>query len=416
MVPQVGVLADLCFPRPVRAQVSEYRDLWHPEQKVHMSRKIPLSRPDISPREIEAVIDVLHSDTLSIGPRLEEFEQMVAKLTQRRHAVGIANGTCGLHCCMIAAGVGAGHEVITTPFSFVASTNCILYVGAKPVFVDIDPKTLNLDVTKVKAAITPRTKAIVAIEVFGHPGGMQELEQIAQQHELVLIEDACEGFGGFDGKKPIGSFGRAGVFGFYPNKQITTGEGGMIVTDDDAFAALCRSLRNQGRDGMSWLAHQRLGFNYRLNEISAALGIAQMQRLDDILDKRRKVAHMYMERLMTSRFLILPTLSDDDVMSWFVFVVRLNDLFESGDRDSVMTDLRAMGIGCNNYFPPIHLQPYMVEQFGFREGDFPVTEYVAARTLALPFFGRMTGKQVNTVCDALEGILEKTLLERKGRF
>jgi perosamine synthetase len=381
-----------------------------------MSRKIPLSRPDISPREIDAVVDVLSSDTLSIGPRLDEFEQMVAKLTQRRHAVGIANGTCGLHCCMIAAGVGPGHEVITTPFSFVASTNCILYVGAKPVFLDIDPKTLNLDVTKVKAAITPRTKAIVAVEVFGHPGGMQELEQIAQQHELVLIEDACEGFGGFDGKKPIGSFGRASVFGFYPNKQITTGEGGMIVTDDDAFAAVCRSLRNQGRDGMSWLAHQRLGFNYRLNEISAALGIAQMQRLDDILDKRRKVAHMYMERLMTSRFLILPTLSDDDVMSWFVFVVRLNDLFESGDRDSVMTDLRAMGIGCNNYFPPIHLQPYMVEQFGFREGNFPVTEYVAARTLALPFFGRMTGKQVNTVCDALEGILEKTLLERKGRF
>jgi perosamine synthetase len=381
-----------------------------------MSRKIPLSRPDISPREIDAVVDVLNSDTLSIGPRLDEFEQMVAKLTQRRHAVGIANGTCGLHCCMIAAGVGPGHEVITTPFSFVASSNCILYVGAKPVFVDIDPKTLNLDVSKVKAAITPHTKAIVAVEVFGHPGGMQELEQIAQQHELVLIEDACEGFGGFDGKKPIGSFGRASVFGFYPNKQITTGEGGMIVTDDDAFAAVCRSLRNQGRDGMSWLAHQRLGFNYRLNEISAALGIAQMQRLDDILDKRRKVAHMYMERLMTSRFLILPTLSDDDVMSWFVFVVRLNDLFESGDRDSVMTDLRGMGIGCNNYFPPIHLQPYMVEQFGFQAGDFPVTEYVAARTLALPFFGRMTGKQVNTVCDALEGILEKTLMERKGRF
>jgi perosamine synthetase len=381
-----------------------------------MSRKIPLSRPDISPREIDAVVDVLNCDTLSIGPRLDEFEQMVAKLTQRRHAVGIANGTCGLHCCMIAAGVGPGHEVITTPFSFVASTNCILYVGAKPVFVDIDPKTLNLDVTKVKAAITPRTKAIVAVEVFGHPGGMQELEQIARQHELVLIEDACEGFGGFDGKKPIGSFGRASVFGFHPNKQITTGEGGMIVTDDDAFAALCRSLRDQGRDGMSWLAHQRLGFNYRLNEISAALGIAQMQRLDDILDKRRKVAHMYMERLMTSRFLILPTLSDDDVMSWFVFVVRLNDLFESGDRDSLMTDLRAMGIGCNNYFPPIHLQPYMVEQFNFQAGDFPITEYVAARTLALPFFGRMTGKQVNTVCDALEGILEKTLLSRKGRF
>jgi perosamine synthetase len=245
---------------------------------------------------------------------------------------------------------------------------------------------------------------------------MQELEQIARQHELVLIEDSCEGFGGLDGKRPIGSFGRASVFGFYPNKQITTGEGGMIVTDDDAFAAVCRSLRNQGRDGMSWLAHQRLGFNYRLNEISAALGIAQMQRVDDILDKRRKVAHMYMERLMTSRFLILPTLSDDDVMSWFVFVVRLNDLFEVGDRDSVMMELRGLGIGCNNYFPPIHLQPYMVERFNYQAGDYPVTEYVAARTIALPFFGRMTGKQVNTVCDALEGILEKTLLGRKGRF
>jgi perosamine synthetase len=380
------------------------------------ARKIPLSRPDISPREIEAVVDVLQSDTLSIGPRIEEFEQMVAKLTNRRYGVGVANGTCGLHCCMIAAGVDEGHEVITTPFSFVASTNCILYVGAKPVFVDIDPKTLNLDVEKVKAAITPRTKAIVAVEVFGHPGGMQELEQIARQHELVLIEDSCEGFGGLDGKRPIGSFGRASVFGFYPNKQITTGEGGMIVTDDDAFAAVCRSLRNQGRDGMSWLAHQRLGFNYRLNEISAALGIAQMQRVDDILDKRRKVAHMYMERLMTSRFLILPTLSDDDVMSWFVFVVRLNDLFEVGDRDSVMMELRGLGIGCNNYFPPIHLQPYMVERFNYQAGDYPVTEYVAARTIALPFFGRMTGKQVNTVCDALEGILEKTLLGRKGRF
>jgi perosamine synthetase len=381
-----------------------------------MARKIPLSRPDISQREIDAVMDVLAGDTLSIGPKVEEFEQAVAKLTNRAHGVGVSSGTAGLHCCAIAAGIGEGHEVITTPFSFVASTNCILYVGAKPVFVDIDPKTLNLDSEKVRAAITPRTKAIVAVEVFGHPGGMQELEQIARQHELVLIEDSCEGLGGYDGKRPIGSFGRASVFGFYPNKQITTGEGGIIVTDDDAFAALCRSLRNQGRDGMAWLAHQRLGYNYRLSEINAALGVAQMSRLDDILDKRRKVAHMYMERLMTSRYLILPTLSDDDVMSWFVFVVRLNDLFEPGDRDSVMQELRAMGIGCNNYFPPIHLQPYVAEKFGHSPGDFPVTEYVAARTIALPFFGKMTGKQVNTVCDALEGILEKTLMSRSKRF
>ena len=378
--------------------------------------KIPLAKPDITQREIDAVIDVLHGDTLSIGPKVEEFEKRCAALAGRRHAVAVSSGTAGLHCCALAAGIGEGHEVITTPFSFVASANCILFVGAKPVFVDIDPKTLNMDVSKVKAAITSKTKAIVAVEVFGHPGGMIELEQLAQQHELVLIEDCCEGFGGYDGKRAIGSFGRAGVFGFYPNKQITTGEGGMIVTDDDAFAAMCRSLRNQGRDGMAWLAHQRLGYNYRLDEMSAALGVAQMERLEDILDKRRKVAHIYMERLMTSRYLILPTLTEDDLMSWFVFVVRLNDLFEIGDRDRVMNDLRAAGIGCNNYFPPIHLQPYIAEKFGHKPGDFPITEYVAARTLALPFFGKMTGRQINHVCETLERILEKTLMGRKGRF
>ena len=382
---------------------------------------IPLSQPDITPKEIEAVVDVLHTPTLSIGPRLIEFENAVAKAAGRQYGVGVSSGTAGLHCAMIAAGVGPGHEVITTPFSFVASANCILYVGAKPVFVDIDPKTLNIDTDKVAAAVTPQTKAIVAVEAFGHPGGMVELEQIAQQHELVLIEDACEGFGGHvttpKGNRAIGSFGRAGVFGFYPNKQITTGEGGMIVTDDDNFAAFCRSLRNQGRDGMDWLAHQRLGYNYRLPELNAALGVVQCERLEEILNARRRAARLYMERLMTNRFLILPTLADDTHVSWFVFVVRLNDLFEAGDRDAVMQELRNQKIGCNNYFPPIHLQPYMVEQFGFKSGDFPVCEYVANRTLALPFFSGITEKQVNRVCDTLEKTLEKILVQQqKKRF
>jgi perosamine synthetase len=381
---------------------------------------IPLSQPDITQLEVEAVIDVLHSGTLSIGPRIEQFETACAKIAGRRHGVAVSSGTAGLHCAMVAAGVGPGHEVITTPFSFVASANCILYVGAKPVFVDIDPKTLNMDVSKVAAAITPRTKAIVAVECFGHPGGMIELEQLAQQHELPLIEDACEGFGGHvataAGERAIGSFGRAGVFGFYPNKQITTGEGGMIVTDDERLADTCRALRNQGREGMSWLAHQRLGYNYRLSEIHAALGVVQCQRLDEILENRRRVAHRYIERLMTNRYLILPTLSEETHVSWFVFVVRLNDLFEPGDRDDVMRELRAEGIGCNNYFPPIHLQPYMVESFGSKAGDFPVTEYVSARTLALPFFGKMTNRQIDRVCDVLESVLEKTLISRKGRF
>jgi len=381
---------------------------------------IPLAQPDITQLEIEAVIDVLHSGTLSIGPRVEQFEACCAKVAGRRHGVAVSSGTAGLHCAMVAAGVGAGHEVITTPFSFVASANCILFVDAKPVFVDIDPQTLNMDVSKVAAAITPRTKAIVAVECFGHPGGMIELEQLAQQHELPLIEDACEGFGGHvatsSGERPIGSFGRVGVFAFYPNKQITTGEGGMIVTDDERFADACRALRNQGREGMAWLAHHRLGYNYRLSEIHAALGVVQCQRLDEILGNRRRVAHRYIERLMTNRYLILPTLSEATHVSWFVFVVRLNDLFEPGDRDEVMRELRAEGIGCNNYFPPIHLQPYMVEKFGFKAGDFPVTEYVSARTLALPFFGKMTNRQVDHVCDVLESVLEKTLINRKGRF
>ncbi|HWP41515.1 MAG TPA: DegT/DnrJ/EryC1/StrS family aminotransferase, partial [Tepidisphaeraceae bacterium] len=253
-----------------------------------MSPVIPLSSPDITQREIDAVIDVLQTPTLSIGPKIQEFERQVARIASRRHAVGVSSGTAALHCAMLAAGIGPGDEVITTPFSFVASTNCILYVGATPKFVDIDPQTLNLDPKNLPGALSPRTKAIVAVEAFGHPGGMPEIERFARQHELILIEDACEGFGGRIGQRPVGSFGRASVFGFYPNKQITTGEGGMIVTDDDSFAELCQSLRNQGRDGMGCLSHQRLGYNYRLSELNAALGVVQCERIDEILERRRR--------------------------------------------------------------------------------------------------------------------------------
>ncbi len=384
-----------------------------------MPPPMPLSRPDISQHEIDAVLGVLHTDTLSIGPRLEEFEGLCAKVAGRRHGVGVSSGTAGLHAAMIAAGIGPGDEVITTPFSFVASANCILYVDAKPVFVDIDSKTLNIDVTKVVAAITPRTRAILAVEAFGHPGGMIELEQIAQKHQLMLIEDCCEGFGGqvdphSRKPRPIGSFGRAGVFGFYPNKQITTGEGGMIVTDDDRFAATCRSLRNQGREGMSWLAHQRLGYNFRLCEINAALGIAQVRRLDELLENRRRVAHHYIERLMTSRYLILPTLEDDHAMSWFVFVVRLNDMFGPSDRDLVIQELRSEGIGCNIYFPPIHLQPYMIEKLGHKAGDYPVCEFVSGRTIALPFFGQLSERDIDRVCETLERITARLMGGRAG--
>ena len=376
---------------------------------------IPLSQPDITQREINAVIDVMQSGTLSIGPKVVEFENKVAAVTNRRHAIAVSSGTTGLHAVMIAAGIKPGDEVITTPFSFVASANCILYVGAKPVFVDIDMQTLNMDPAKVEAAITPRTKAIVAVEAFGHPGGMQEIEQIARRNELILIEDSCEGFGGFAGDRPIGNFGRASVFGFYPNKQITTGEGGMIVTDDDRFADTCRALRNQGREGMSWLAHGRLGYNWRLSEINAAIGSVQVDRLEEILDGRRRVAHYYIDRLCDNRYLILPTISDDDHISWFVFVVRLNDLFGPGDRDEIIKGLRAAGIGTNNYFPPIHLQPYIANQFGYKPGDYPITESVSNRTLALPFYSKLGEADVEQVVRTLNEVIEKTLMVRKER-
>jgi perosamine synthetase len=239
---------------------------------------------------------------------------------------------------------------------------------------------------------------------------------------LILIEDSCEGFGGGvaiepgNRVRPIGSFGRASVFAFYPNKQITTGEGGMIVTDDDRTAELARSLRNQGRDGMGWLAHARMGFNFRLSEMNAALGVAQVSRLEQILDARRRVANAYMRRLMSNPHLILPTLDSKCRMSWFVFVVRLNDTFEAADRDAIIAALREKGIGCNNYFPPIHLQPYMKEQFGYREGDFPICEHVAARTIALPFFNKLTDEQVDRVCTTLEECIRQQLLVGRRRI
>lgn len=377
------------------------------------SSLIPLSKPDITQAEVDAVTEVLLSGTLTAGGKIEEFETKCAALAGRRFGIAVSSGTAALHCSMIAAGIKPGDEIITTPFSFVASANAALFVDAKPVFVDIEPRSLNIDASLIEQAITPKTKAILAVEAFGHPAGIDKLEQIARRNELVLIEDACEGFGGSLGKRPLGGFGRASVFSFYPNKQITTAEGGMIVTDDDKFAAHCRSVRNMGRDGMAWLAHKRLGFNYRMSELHAALGCAQMNRLGEILEGRRQAAAWYYDCLLDNRMLILPTHSDEDHVSWFVFVVRLSDLFEDGDRDEAMRLLRMRGIGCNNYFPPIHLQPYMRERFGYEPGMMPVCEYVAARTLALPFFSTISKAQIERVCQAVDEVLQKVLLGRR---
>ncbi len=366
-----------------------------------MNEPIPLSQPDITDAEIDAVVEVMGTARLSLGPRLEAFEAACAARAGRAHGIGVNSGTSGLHLCVRALGIGPGDEVITTPFSFIATLNAPLFEGARPVLVDIDPETYNLDPAGVANAVTSRTRAILPVEVFGNAAHFDEYERIARRGGLRLIEDCCEALGGVLGDRPAGSFGDCGVLAFYPNKQITTGEGGMIVTDDENVRDLCVSLRNQGRATEAWLSHARLGYNYRLSEINAAVGEVQMRRLDELLDKRRRAARLYDDALGEVDGLHLPPMTDRDRASWFVYVVRLDDRFSGEQRDAVLERLRAAGIGCNNYFVPIHTQPYVQELLGTKAGDFPVTERIAARTIALPFFGNLTESQVSRVRDEL---------------
>ncbi len=369
---------------------------------------VPLSSPDITDAEREAVMAVLRTNRLSIGPRTEAFEALVAARAGRRYGVAVNSGTSGLHLCIRALGITEGDEVITTPFSFIATTNCILFEHARPVFVDIDPETYNADPSAVEAAITPRTKAILPVEVFGNTAHFDRYERIAKEHGLLLIEDSCEALGGILNGRPAGNFGDCSVFAFYPNKQITTGEGGLIVTDDENIRDLCISMRNQGRDTTAWLSHRRMGYNYRMSEIAAALGEVQMHRLDEILAKRRKVAEMYdnaLTDLADAGLVHLPPMTERENASWFVYVIRLADQFDQTDRDTILKRLRENGIGCSNYFAPIHLQPFIMETLKTKPGDFPITEHIAARTIALPFFSNMTGEQVARVRDELDEIL-----------
>ena len=368
--------------------------------------QIPLSSPDITEEDIAAVTAVLRTPHLSLGPKLPEFEEKIAEYAGRRHAVAVSSGTAGLHLIVRAMGVGPGDEVITTPFSFIASANCLVFEGAKPVFADIDPRTLNIDPALVERRITPRTKAILAVDVFGYPADWQQLETIARRHRLELIEDSCEALGAeYHGRK-AGTFGRAAIFSFYPNKQMTTGEGGIIVTDDAALAGLCRSLRNQGREeGAGWLEHTRLGYNYRLSDINCALGISQLARIDDILARRETVARWYSERLAGLDGIGAPHAAPGVKRSWFVYVPLLAERYTARDRDRILQGLTEKGIGCRNYFAPIHLQRFYQEEFGGKEGDFPVTESVAARTIALPFYNNLQESQVDQVVAAVRQLL-----------
>lgn len=366
---------------------------------------IGLSSPDISDAEIAAVADVLRSGRLSLGPKVEEFEAAVAGYCGAKHGIAVSSGTCGLHLLARAMEIGPGDEVITTPFSFVASTNCFLFEGGIPRFVDIDARTWNINVDAMAAAISPRTKVLLPVDVFGVVPPMEKVRALATKHRLRVIEDSCEALGATYRGKKAGTLGDAGVFGFYPNKQITTGEGGLIVTDDDRIAAVCRSMRNQGRDTMAWLCHDRMGYNYRLADVNCAIGVEQMKRIDAILARRNQVAAWYMQRLRDEPRLSMQQIPAECGISWFVFVVKLADRYDEAARNGIIEKLRAAGIGCSNYFAPIHLQKYMMERFGCKRGDYPVCEAVAARTIALPFHAKLSESQVDEVCAMLRKML-----------
>lgn len=386
---------------------------------------VPMSSPDLSDVEREAVAAVLRTPNLSMGGEILAFEAAFRELTGRKHAIAVSSGTAGLHLCVRAAGIADGDLVITTPFSFVASANVLLYERAVPVFVDVEPRAGNIDPHLVRAAAQdimqggraaeawlPRKganpaaplKAILPVDVFGQPADMVSILTTATQYKLKVIEDSCEALGAVYLDRPAGTWGNYGVFAFYPNKQITTGEGGVIVTSDDQAAALMLALRNQGRaPNDTWLQHTYLGYNYRLDEMSAAIGRVQMGRLPELMEKRARVAEWYKKYLSNIPGVEPPRLAPSTSRpSWFVYVVRFDAVI---DRQRVIHLLAERGIPARPYFNPIHLQPFMVQRFGFQPGDFPVTEDLGRRSLALPFSGVMTEAQVELVCKTLSEVL-----------
>jgi perosamine synthetase len=367
-------------------------------------RSIPLSSPYLDERDEELVLEVLRSGRLSLGPAIDRFEELFAAKVGAPYAAAVSSGTAGLHLLCAIAGLGEGDEVITSPYSFVASANCFIYEGATPVFADVDERTMNLDPAAVERAITERTKAIVAVDIFGYPCELDPLRALAERHGLALVQDACEALGARYKGRWAGSQGVDAVFAFYPNKQMTTGEGGMVTTHDEETWHRLVSMRNQGRaDGGGWLDHARLGYNYRIDDISAALGIGQLEKLDTILSLRQAAAARYGELLAGVEGLDLPLADDaDHVRSWFVYVVTLA---RGTDRERVIAELERQGIATSRYLPSIHLQSYMRERYGFSEGLCPVSEDLSQRTLALPFFTAIEAEDQERVAEALVAAL-----------
>jgi perosamine synthetase len=368
------------------------------------TRAVPLSGPFLDEREEDLVLEVMRSGRLSLGPMIDRFEQAFAEKLGVPYAAAVSSGTAGLHLLCISAGIEAGDEVITSPYSFAASANCFIYEGGVPVFADIDPRTLNMDPEAVRAAITPRTKAIVAVDIYGYPCELDELRAIAEEHGLAFIQDSCEALGALYKGKPLGTHGPSAVFAFYPNKQMTTGEGGIVTTHSEEEWRLLRSLRNQGRgDEGGWLEHVRLGYNYRLSDVGAALGLGQVEKLDEILPLRARAAQTYNELLRGVDGVELPAPDDaEHVRSWFVYVVALPD---NASRERVIATFERERIGFNRYLPSIHLQPYMRERYGFGEGLCPVSEDLSSRTLALPFFTAIERDQQERVVEVLAATL-----------
>jgi perosamine synthetase len=364
-----------------------------------MIENIPMSSADLDESDVQAVLDVVRSGRLALGPRTTEFERMIAEYVGVRHAIAVNSGTSALHLIVKALDIGPGDEVLVPSFTFAASVNAFLYEGAAPVFVDVEPETYNLDTADLERKITPRTKAVMAVDVFGHPADWDEILRIASKHGLKVIDDSCEALGAdYKGRK-LGQFGDAGAFAFYPNKQMTTGEGGIIVTDDEKIASLCRSLRNQGRGEMgAWLEHDRLGYNYRMDEMSAALGVSQLRRIESFLKKREQVARSYTDKLLKFDWVRPQVVKPYARMSWFVYVVTLAEGFS---RDSVMQAMEEQGVPARGYFSPVHLQPYIRERCGTSEGELPVTESAARRTIALPFHNNLSASQIDRVIETL---------------
>ena len=368
------------------------------------TRGVPLSGPYLGEREEELVLEVMRSGRLSLGPMIDRFEEAFAEHLGVPYAAAVSSGTAGLHLLCITAGIERGDEVITSPYSFAASANCFIYEGGVPVFADIDPRTLNMDPDAVRAAVTPRTKAIVAVDIYGYPCELDELRAIADEHGLAFIQDSCEALGALYKGAPLGTHGPSAVFAFYPNKQMTTGEGGIVTTHSEQEWRRLRSLRNQGRgDSGGWLEHVRLGYNYRLSDVGAAIGLGQVEKLDEILPRRARAAEVYNDLLRDVDGVQAPAPDDaDHVRSWFVYVVALRD---NATRERVIATFEREGIGFNRYLPSIHLQPYMRERYGFGEGLCPVSEDLSSRTLALPFFTAIDRDQQERVVEVLAGAL-----------